>query len=349
MKRKTKWFSSVLLVGVVLVLAMALFSGAKDFYIDKNRVTEITFNSHNNTLSGSLILPDQATADTPVALLVQGDGAHDRYAESNLLPLIHSLLDANIGVFTWDKPGVGKSTGSWLQQSMNDRSDEVLAAIDTLQKKIKHPIKKLGVIGYSQAGWVVPLVASKTSLSFSVIIGGAVNWRNQQIYQLRSKLLQEGVDADQITLQTQALLKKNDTDFSDPNTATAGSHPDMNPDRFQFLVHNYSNDVTPYLSKMTGPVLALWGSKDLNADPKVNAQIYQDNLDESSHQEVGIIRNATHSLLRADLFNYQTRNEWPIWKKAYFYLLGRDAYASRSLSTISIWIHKIVEQESIAK
>jgi len=35
-------------------------------------------------------------------------------------------------VFSWDKPGVGASTGNWLHQSMSDRADETLSAINAL-------------------------------------------------------------------------------------------------------------------------------------------------------------------------------------------------------------------------
>jgi hypothetical protein len=51
-----------------------------------------------------------------------------------------------------------------------------------------------------------------------------------------------------------------------------------------------------------------------------------------------MISNATHGLLRADIFNYQLTSDWP-WYLLYVFLgMGRDVYAQQSLSQIAIWI-----------
>ena len=41
------------------------------------------------------------------------------------------------------------------------------------------PDIKVGYLGFSQAGWVIPIAATQSNPDFSVIIGGAVNWRDQ--------------------------------------------------------------------------------------------------------------------------------------------------------------------------
>lgn len=75
-----------------------------------------TFHAGDADLVGTLALPAHAP-DTPIALLVHGDGPRTRFSDDAMLPLVNSLLDAGIGVFAWDKQGTGRSSGDWLAQS----------------------------------------------------------------------------------------------------------------------------------------------------------------------------------------------------------------------------------------
>ena len=61
---------------------------------------------------------------------------------------------------SWDKPGVGDSSGDWHNQSMMNRAEEVVSAIQFLKSRDDIDIDKIGLIGWSQAGWVLPLAAS---------------------------------------------------------------------------------------------------------------------------------------------------------------------------------------------
>jgi hypothetical protein len=56
-----------------------------------------------------------------------------------------------------------------------------------------------------------------------------------------------------------------------------------------------------------------------------------------------MISNATHGLLRADIFNYQLPSDWPWYLQYVFLGMGRDVYAQQSLSQIASWIMAIEE------
>ncbi|SBS29989.1 Alpha/beta hydrolase family protein [Marinomonas spartinae] len=344
-KRKTKSFIALIVLIAIIGVAILQFSGLKDFDLSDANVTKISFASSNNTLQGSLVLPKNVTAP-PIALIVHGDGAQTRFENSNYLPLVNSLLKDGIGVFSWDKPGVGQSTGAWLQQSMSDRSDEVRAAYNKIHSLPALKNSPIGFLGFSQAGWVLPITDNEMKPAFTVIVGGAVSWRHQGAYYTKRQLEDQGLSPEQVSQKVAANLKNNDETFGNPNTATPGMRPKMNPDRFDFVVRNYNSDASPYLGSMQGPVLALWGADDKNVDPLYNQAIYKQKLHPDQEQVTAIIKHATHGLLKAQWFNYQLPSEWPLWRKGLFILMGRDAYAPRALDTIGMWINKVTHQQA---
>lgn len=72
----------------------------------------ISFKYQQNILEGTLILPLNKVSP-PFVLLIHGDGSQDRWSKSGYIPLVKFLVSKGIAVFSWDKPGVGKSTGNW--------------------------------------------------------------------------------------------------------------------------------------------------------------------------------------------------------------------------------------------
>jgi len=326
-----------------MTIIVILFFRLKEFDLSHAKITNITFSANHNLLHGSLVLPKNVDSP-PIALIVHGDGAQDRFSNSTYLPLINTLLDKGIGVFTWDKPGIGQSNGDWLKQAMKDRSNEVLTAY----KKIKSlPISQnssIGILGFSQAGWVIPIANNKIKPSFSVIIGGAVNWRHQGAYYTKSQLEKEGLNPEKVKKEVASNLKINDAIFGNPNLSNPKLRPDMSVDRFNFVLRNYNSDATPYLDTMNGPVLAIWGENDKNVSPIYNQNIYKQNLNKDKNQKTVIIKNATHGLLNSKWFNYQTNKEWPIWKESAFIFLGRYSYASHSLNLIGNWIQEVTKK-----
>ncbi|WP_437216111.1 alpha/beta hydrolase family protein [Pectobacterium sp. LFLA-215] len=332
-----KWSTWVGVCAVVIMAALFALSGLSDFELDNADVSTLHFSSGQNVLSGSLIVP-QGVTSPPIVLIVHGDGPQDRFSDSGYLPLINQLIDAGMGVFTWDKPGIGESSGEWLDQSMQDRADEVVAALNAVRTQPRMDRRKIGFLGFSQAGWVIPLAASQSQPAFSVIVGGALNWREQGAYYTRQKLMRAGVAEAEIERQVSVELAANDTVFGLPERADPSRRPDIESKRFAFIARNYLADATKSLLTMHGPVLALWGSDDLNVDPQQNAGRYRQLLSARLDRLVVIVPAATHGLLRASLFNDQLTTAWPQWKRAAFIVLGRKAYAPEAIHQITEWI-----------
>jgi len=339
--RKTVLIPISVMFVIGIGAAFWVVRGLSDFDLTGHSLREVLFELDDVVLSGTLVMPMDAT-NPPIALIVHGDGAQDRFSDGGYLPLINTLVDAGIGIFSWDKAGVGQSTGNWLDQTMEDRADEALAALQAISALDDINLDQIGFLGFSQAGWVLPRVANQTVPAFTVILGGAVSWRDQGTYYSRVKMASEGVAEEVIEQRLADRILRNDALFD----ASAAPSPttDMDPARFRFVAGAYWEDSTDFISGMQGPVLAIWGEDDLNVDAHSDSVIFQEQLTPlNGDRRVVMVPNATHGLLRADLFNYQLPSDWPWYLQYVFLGMGRDAFAEQSLDQIVHWVRASVE------
>jgi pimeloyl-ACP methyl ester carboxylesterase len=310
--------------------------GLSDFDLTGHIIREVSFEVAGAVLSGTLVMPIDAI-NPPIALIVHGDGAQDRFSDGGYLPFINTLVDAGIGIFSWDKAGVGKSGGNWLDQTMDDRADEALAALQAISALDDVDLDQVGFLGFSQAGWVLPRVASRTTPAFTVIIGGAVSWRDQGTYYSRIRMSAEGVPQEEIEQRLIGRIIRNDLLFNKYSKITAMIDPD--PARFRFVYGAYWEDSINTISSMTGPVLAIWGEDDLNVDARSDSIIFQEKLKPLARdRHVVMVPKATHGLLRSDLFNYQLPSDWPWYLQYVFLGMGREAFAHQSVEQIADWV-----------
>ena len=332
MKRYRGWLISI----VCLVMAIAFFVLSRlDTYGLDRRVSEpFSFEANGLLLAGTLWLPDQAAIAAVV--LVHGDGPQDRTSQQGYDPLINALLDAGIAVVSWDKPGIGGSQGNWLSQSMTDRYVNARSAVSTLRSKLQGiPV---GVLGFSQAGWVLPRLGP-TEADFIVLVGGAVSWQRQGDYYTRTRLQRTGMSAPDIATTMAEIAAVDDRLFASPQVPPIALLGDMSPERWAFVRRNLHEDATSALEKLDIPLLALWGADDLNVNPETNATLYRKAV-EGNHpaNRIEVIPNATHGLLRAASYNTQLTGEWSWFTTMRFLMEGRHAYAPGALETMSDWI-----------
>ncbi|MCA8299543.1 alpha/beta hydrolase [Burkholderia sp. AU30198] len=333
----------IVIAGIALVLLLlaavgaVVLRGLSDFELKGADVATLAFRAGDADLVGTLALPAHAP-DAPIVLLVHGDGPRTRFSDDAMLPLVNSLLDAGIGVFAWDKQGTGRSSGDWLTQSMQDRANETIAAMARVRATVG-PAHKIGLLGFSQGGWVIPRVANAVRPAFSVIIGGAVSWRRQGTYLTRQQLEATGLQPDRIDATLAAERRDNDAIFGQADVpADPRRRPDIEPRRFGFIARNYLEDASQALATMQGPVLAVWGAQDRNVDPLDEANAYTHAFANQPDRRVAVVPDATHALLRSSWFDYQLESDWPTWKQWLYTALGRDAYAPDTLGPIEAWI-----------
>jgi dienelactone hydrolase len=150
------------------------------------RQLEVRFPSGGVILSGTLTLP-AGPGPHPAVAWVHGSGRTTRA----YLPDLQALLLRNgVAVLAYDKRGVGQSGGSYRGESPSESTIDVLArdaaaAARFLAARPDVARNRVGLAGHSQAGWIIPLAASREpAVRFAVIFSGpAVTADENDLYQ----------------------------------------------------------------------------------------------------------------------------------------------------------------------
>lgn len=320
---------------VIVVFIIFFLTRLSDFELSGyGQQRSVSFKHNNDVLAGTLILPP-GKLSPPFVLLVHGDGPQDRWSEGGYIPLVKFLVSQGIAVYSWDKPGVGKSTGNWLAQTMPDRAEEAVLALKKLREQPELKKSRGGYLGFSQAGWVVPQASQLTATQFAVLTGAAINWRNQSIYYTGQRLKIEGRTLNDI----QEAKKHEAVVFDRQFTEEAVVLPcNSRCTRQDFERRNALADATKDISGTHTPVLILMGKDDRNVDSDETAAAWAKTLPVGTPRCIRQLPGATHGLLRSEWFDYQLSSQWPLWKQGLFLLSGRYTYSPGALRTVSSWI-----------
>jgi dienelactone hydrolase len=201
----------------------------------------VSFISQGARLSGTLYTPQTSHA---AVVLVHGSGQEPRMQEFAAL-----LAASGCTVLTYDKRGVGASEGVYAGPEVGTNNidsanlhllaQDARAAVNLLKQKL--PSLPIGLLGFSQAGWIIPLAATDNPLvEFMVLFSGPTV---TTLEQLRFQFYTAGR-----------------TDFWEHHTeADAREHLQNDPDRFQFA----PTDPKESLAALTIPGLWLFGGKDI--------------------------------------------------------------------------------------
>lgn len=308
----------------------------------------IRFLSNQDTLSGVLNMPEDLPKDSLTLLIfVHGDGALPANAHGYYEPIWRCMAAKGVATLAWDKKGVGASQGSWLSQDMEARAQEVRDALKHVRASQKWRFSKIGVIGFSQGGWVLSLLnaRSKMQFNFMIIASGAVNWMQQSDYLTSQRLKRKGKSTQEIAkglAQNKAdhqflLQQKNYEAYvayeRKKHAATGTKSGLMTRERYYFVQKNIRADATKGLQWLKCPVFALFGDKDLNVNFQKSATTYR-KIFRSYHPKQYIVKtytNATHGLLKYQHFQ-KLRPDMAFMLK--FWLWGQNAFVSGVLDDI---------------
>ncbi len=126
------------------------------------RQYEVRFASGGAMLSGTLTVP-AGPGRHPAAAFVSGSGRTQRAYLPDLQML---LVSSGVAVLAYDKRGVAMSGGIYPGESATNEAIDRLArdaqaAVRWLARQPEVDPARLGLAGHSQAGWIMPLAASR--------------------------------------------------------------------------------------------------------------------------------------------------------------------------------------------
>ncbi len=202
------------------------------------RQEAIHFSSDGFTLAGTLYLPAGAGPYAAVVLF-HGSGAQPRYEFEGPWFAAHG-----VAALTYDKRGVGESTGDFRSIPFMTLCDDGLAGIQLLKARGDIDPKRIGVWGLSQGGWLGPLAASRSSdVAFVIAVSGpGVSPGEQMIYFWENDLRDRGVPERQVKEAT--ALRREVWQYMETSVATNAQRPTWNAPAVLRGTSKSSNSVT---------------------------------------------------------------------------------------------------------
>lgn len=277
---------------------------------------------------GATLTKPKGGGPFPVAILISGSGAQDRdgtiFGHKPFWVIADHLTRRGVAVLRVDDRGMGKSTGP-AQGTSADFAQDVLTSLDYLKKCKDIDPKKIGLIGHSEGGMIAPMVAAKRAgdVAFIISLAGPgepiLDLMEQQntatlksmqvsepIAQSYGAMMRAFMEAATFESDTAAAYRQATVAYGDwkktvhPNVAamltgitdSTGVGPYIrtvvNSLRVPWMRYFLAYDPTDNLSRLTCPVLALNGEKDIQVLPESNLAGWKAALVKAKNKDITV-------------------------------------------------------------
>lgn len=238
---------------------------------------EVVFTSAGLRLSGTLTVPDGSDRCACV-LMVTGSGQVDRNENQKRFPLnvmgelAGHLAQRGIGSLRYDKRGVGESEGSFWETGFHDNVADASAALAFLKTQEHVRADKVFLLGHSEGAYIAARVAAGSSgVAGAVLLAGGARLGEEELRwqgtQVAGRLT--GINAWIVKLFRIDVLKSQQKQLDKIKRSRADWYRTQLVAKVnakwmrEFLAYEPADD----LSRVTVPILAITGSKDIQVDP----------------------------------------------------------------------------------
>ena len=297
----------------------AIRAEAKPSYVERDVL--FTNQSAGIHLAGTLSLPAGDGA-FPAIVLISGTGHNTRdedvFGHKVFLVLADALARKGVAVLRFDKRGVGGSSGDYDAATTVDFTSDAEAAVAWLKTQPNIDPTRIGLLGHSEGGIIAPAVAAADkSVAFVVMIAGPAI-RGDRLFVLQSAMTAKayGAPEDYIAKRAvfdrelynaivaapsqaiayqraKAIVVRGVADkLVDANESETLAEDDTRPWERYFLAY----DPAPTLAKVTAPVLAVYGSLDVQVPARENAEVARVALKNNPNASVVELPGMNHLL-----------------------------------------------------
>ncbi|MDR6462613.1 alpha/beta fold hydrolase [Chryseobacterium sediminis] len=290
---------------------------------------EIKFANGDIHLSGVLFKPRNSEKSIPYVVLVHRSGWEDRET-AWYHSLAYILASKGIGVLLYDKRGTGKSTGNFSLADFNDLSDDVASAYNYLKTRNDLNYSKVGFLGTSQGGWLVPMAANKVSdPGFAIlVVGPAVSLYEQDINRVQYTLTDEGYSKESINsaldysrlffkyiesnkAKDWAALQKKASEIKGEKWIDYLDIPQSQTGEDVLWWRKNKYNPQEALSNIKCPVLSILGEKDVLVPPAENINKMETYLTKAGvKHKIVTIKDCSHDMITVNKTN-TVEESWP--------------------------------------
>ena len=264
---------------------------------------EVSFNNGDAVLKGTLVMPENASSQTPVLLMVTGSGLQNRdeefFEHKPFAVIADALARQGIATLRYDDRGFGESTGDLVNVTTEDFKNDALAGVELLRKQFK----RVGILGHSEGGTIGLMLAAEGKVDFVVSLAGmVVSGEKTLLEQNRWTLQQSEYSQDVIDRYCTALESLFDElkvgRNPEPTVHDLPTELEKNLQLAQaqsstpYMRHFLALDLSDRLGKITCPVLALNGTKDRQVNGEENLNALRNGL--AGQKEIRVIEGVNH-------------------------------------------------------
>ena len=267
---------------------------------------EVSFNNGNAILKGTLVIPENASRQTPVMLMVTGSGLQNRdeeiFEHKPFAVIADALARAGIATLRYDDRGFGESTGDVVNCTTEDLKNDAFAGVQLLRSRFD----KVGVIGHSEGGTIALMLAAEKKVDFIVSLAGmAVSGKETLLWQNRLALAAANIPSETIDVYCNALDEVFDacisgtampstTQYNLPTSLAQNLAVVTKQLQTPYMKQFLTLDSRPLLGNITCPVLALNGTKDTQVEPESNLGALRSGLQKNAKNKLEAIEGVNH-------------------------------------------------------
>ena len=254
------------------------------------------------SLGGTLTTPGGA-GPFPCAVLVTGSGPEDRdetiFGHRPFMVIADHLARHGIAALRLDDRGVAASSGRFSRATSEDFASDIMSAVTFLKTRPGIDPQRIGLIGHSEGGLIAPMVATRSKdVAFIVLMAGP-GIPGDSTMMLQSAAIRRSIGVSDASIaeemsvnrrmyaqlragdsvgvvrtmrelvgrQVAALPEQQRNAIGDIDSTAAAATRQMFSPWMRFFA---TYDPRPTLQRVSCPVLAINGGKDLQVLPKEN-------------------------------------------------------------------------------
>jgi pimeloyl-ACP methyl ester carboxylesterase len=242
-------------------------------------------------LAGELTMPSDG-GPFPGLVLITGTGEQNRDEEllkhKPFLILSDHLTRNGFAVLRYDDRGFGESSGDFATATTEDFAADAAAALAFLRAQSRVDPERVGYVGHSEGALIAPIATQVEQAQFMVLLAGPTQ-KLVDVMVRQARDIGAADEASELQLQAQEMMQRlifqAVREAESPEAAreaalqvliSAGLPPAAAEAQVSRLASPWfmwlmDYDPVPALEAFAGPVLALYGEKDLAVAPGANA------------------------------------------------------------------------------